>query len=54
MQGIMLPMLAGAALFLRYKRCKESLRPTLWWDIALWVSAAAMLVTGIWTVLTAF
>ena len=54
MQGIMLPMLAGAALFLRYKRCKESLRPTFWWDIALWVSAAAMLVTGVWTVLTAF
>ena len=54
MQGIMLPMLAGAALFLRYKRCKDSFRPTFWWDIALWVSAAAMLVTGIWTVLTAF
>jgi Mn2+/Fe2+ NRAMP family transporter len=54
MQGIMLPMLAGAALYFRYQRCTESLRPTLGWDIALWASAVAMLITGGWTVLTAF
>lgn len=54
MQGIMLPMLAGGALFLRYKRCTPSLRPTKAWDIALWVSAIAMLITGGWTVMTAF
>ena len=54
MQGIMLPMLAGGALFLRYKRCTPSLQPTIVWDIALWMSAIAMLVTGGWTVMTAF
>jgi len=54
MQGIMLPMIAGGALFLRYQRCAPSLKPTLAWDIALWTSAVAMLITGIWTVLTAF
>jgi len=54
MQGIMLPMLGGGALFLRYKRCTPSLRPTKAWDIALWVSAIAMLITGGWTLMTAF
>ncbi len=53
MQGIMLPMLAAAALYLRYQRCTDSLRPRLAWDIALWGSAIAMLVTGGWTVWTA-
>ncbi len=50
-QGIMLPMLAGAALFFRYKRCVPALRPNMLWDVMLWLSAAAMLVTGSWTVL---
>ncbi len=54
MQGIMLPMLAGAALYLRYKRCSPGLRPRIAWDIALWISGLAMLVTGGWTVATAF
>jgi Mn2+/Fe2+ NRAMP family transporter len=53
MQGIMLPMLAGAALYLRYHRCTELLTPSRAWDIALWISAAAMLVTGGWTAVTA-
>lgn len=49
-QGIMLPMLAAAALYFRYQRCVPSLRPTKLWDAMLWLSAAAMLVTGLWTV----
>lgn len=49
-QGVMLPMLAGAALFFRYKRSVEGLTPNTTWDIFLWLSAAAMLVTGTWTV----
>ncbi len=53
MQGIMLPMLAGGALFLRYRYCAPALRPTKAWDVALWISAAAMLVTGSWTLVTA-
>jgi Mn2+/Fe2+ NRAMP family transporter len=50
-QGIMLPMLAGAALFFRYRRCVPGLRPGRLWDVMLWLSAAAMLVTGGWTVI---
>lgn len=49
-QGIMLPMLAGAALYFRYKRTPEDLRPGKVWDVFLWGSALAMLVTGLWTV----
>ncbi|TWU59172.1 manganese transport protein MntH [Rubripirellula tenax] len=53
-QGIMLPMLAGAALYFRYKRCPPSLTPGALWDFMLWLSAAAMLVTGLWTVWAQF
>ncbi|QDT10222.1 Nramp family divalent metal transporter [Planctomycetes bacterium K23_9] len=49
-QGIMLPMLAGAAIFFRYRRCVPGLAPGKLWDAMLWLSAAAMLVTGMWTV----
>lgn len=49
-QGVMLPMLAAAALFFRYRRAVEGLRPGTWWDALLWISAGAMLITGVWTV----
>ncbi|MCA9138803.1 MAG: Nramp family divalent metal transporter [Planctomycetales bacterium] len=51
-QGVMLPMLAAAALFFRYKRSVEGLTPGKTWDVFLWLSAAAMLLTGAWTVIT--
>jgi len=47
MQAIMLPMLAGAALYYRYRECHEALRPGLIWDICLWISAIALLVAGL-------
>ncbi len=50
-QGIMLPMLAAAALFFRYRRCVPSLTPGKIWDGMLWLSAIAMLITGTWTVI---
>lgn len=50
-QGVMLPMLAGAALFFRYRRCVPGLTPGRLWDVMLWVSALAMLITGSWTVI---
>ena len=49
-QGIMLPMLAAAALYFRYKRIVPGLRPGMLWDVLLWASAVAMLITGLWTV----
>jgi Mn2+/Fe2+ NRAMP family transporter len=49
MQAIMLPMLAAAALFFRYRRIDRRLTPSRTWDIFLWVSAAGLLVAGAWT-----
>lgn len=50
MQGVMLPMLAGAALFFRYKRCDARIAPGAVWGAFLWLSAIGMLVTGLWTI----
>ncbi|TWT69175.1 Nramp family divalent metal transporter [Crateriforma conspicua] len=52
-QGIMLPMLAGAALWFRYRRSIPALQPSRVWDALLWTSGIAMLVTGSWTVVAA-
>jgi hypothetical protein len=48
MQSIMLPMLAGAALYFRYRRCDARVQPGRAWDLFLWVSALVMLATGLW------
>jgi Mn2+/Fe2+ NRAMP family transporter len=53
-QGIMLPMLAAAALYFRYRRCVPTLTPGRLWDGMLWLSAFAMLITGLWTVIDKF
>jgi len=53
-QGVMLPMLAGAALYFRYRRVVPDLAPSRTWDVFLWLSALAMLVTGTWTVVACF
>ncbi len=53
-QGVMLPMLAGAALYFRYTFVSKAIRPGRLWDAMLWISAAAMLVTGAWTVVSQF
>ncbi|MEM0925405.1 MAG: transmembrane Mn(2+) transporter, partial [Planctomycetota bacterium] len=53
-QGIMLPMLGGAALYFRYARQVDGLTPSRAWDVMLWLSAFAMLVTGTWTVIACF
>ncbi|QDV55431.1 Nramp family divalent metal transporter [Rosistilla oblonga] len=50
MQGLMLPMLGGAALYFRYRRSIPGLEPGLLWDHCLWLSVFAMYVTGIWTI----
>jgi len=53
-QGVMLPMLAAAALYFRYHRCVDGLRPGTWWDACLWISAGLMVVTGAWTIYAKF
>jgi Mn2+/Fe2+ NRAMP family transporter len=52
MQAIMLPMLAGATLYYRYRRCDPRIRPGRLWDVMLWASAAGLLVAGGWLALT--
>ncbi len=52
MQAIMLPMLAIAALYFRYRRCDARLTPGQLWDVFLWLSAAGMFVAGIWTLIS--
>jgi Mn2+/Fe2+ NRAMP family transporter len=48
MQAIMLPMLAGATLYFRYRRCDRRITPGKLWDLMLWLSAVGMLVAGAW------
>jgi Mn2+/Fe2+ NRAMP family transporter len=46
MQALMLPMLAAAAIFFRYFRSDERVRPGRLWDVCLWLSSLGMLVAG--------
>ena len=50
MQGIMLPMLAGAALWFRYRRTDKRILPGSAWDLFLWLSALGMLISGAVTI----
>jgi hypothetical protein len=52
MQAIMLPMLAGATLYYRYRRCDKRIIPGRLWDVMLWICAAGMLVAGGWIAVT--
>ena len=45
-QALMLPMVGGAALFLRYRRTDRRLTPGRLWDVLLWVSVAALTATA--------
>ncbi len=49
MQAIMLPMLGGAALYFRYRRMDQRLRPSLLWDGFLWLSFTALFLVALWT-----
>jgi hypothetical protein len=51
MQAMMLPMLSFAALHFRYRRTDNRIKPSLAWDLCLWVSAIGMLIAGGWLAL---
>ena len=51
-QAVMLPMLAFAALYFRYRKCHPELRPGRWWDFFLWLSSAGLMIAGVWAALT--
>jgi Mn2+/Fe2+ NRAMP family transporter len=46
-QAIMLPMLFAAAAFFRYRRTPPQLRPSLLWDLGLWISGLVMVAIGV-------
>ena len=46
----MLPMLAGAALWFRYRRTDRRILPGSTWDLFLWLSALGMLISGAVTI----
>jgi Mn2+/Fe2+ NRAMP family transporter len=48
-QSIMLPMLGAVALYFRYRRCDENLRPSRIWDVMLWLSFIGFLIAGCWS-----
>jgi len=48
-QGLMLPMLATAALYFRYRRSDPRIAPGRVWNVFLWLSAVGLLITGLWT-----
>ncbi|MGI8673405.1 MAG: transmembrane Mn(2+) transporter, partial [Luteitalea sp.] len=45
-QGLMLPLLAGAAVYFRHRRLPPDLAPSAAWTAALWVSALLISVVG--------
>jgi Mn2+/Fe2+ NRAMP family transporter len=51
-QGIMLPFLAGAALYFRYKRTPPELQPGAVWTVCLWIAAVSMAAAGIYQVVS--
>jgi len=46
MQALMLPMLAGAALYFRYTKSDPRVAPGRLWDAFLWISSIGMLITA--------
>ena len=54
MQALMLPMLAGAALYYRYRRTHPALRPGIIWDVFFWLSSLGMLATAIAIIVVKF
>jgi manganese transport protein len=45
-QGLMLPLLGGAAVYFRHRRLPPDLAPTAAWTVALWTSAVLIAAVG--------
>ncbi|HTV02419.1 MAG TPA: hypothetical protein VMF13_17860, partial [Luteitalea sp.] len=45
-QGLMLPVLAGAAVYFRHRRLPADLAPSTAWTAALWTSAVLITLVG--------
>jgi len=51
-QVLMLPMLAFAALWFRYRASHPQLVSRRLWDLGLWLSAMGLVIAGLWAALT--
>ena len=47
MQALMLPMLSFGAIYFRYRNIDHRLKPSILWDVFLWISGIAMLIAGL-------
>lgn len=47
-QALLLPFLAGAAIYFRYKKLDPELRPGRLWTAFLWLSAISLTAAGFW------
>jgi manganese transport protein len=50
-QGLMLPVLAGAAVYFRHKRLPRGLEPSTAWTVGLWISALLITSVGLYQLL---
>jgi hypothetical protein len=50
MQGLTLPFIAAAAVFLRYRRTDRRITPGLLWDLGLWLSLLGLTFAATYTV----
>jgi Mn2+/Fe2+ NRAMP family transporter len=54
MQSLLLPMIGIGALYFRYTRTDERLRPSAVWDVCLVISCLGLLVAGAWSLYSQF
>ncbi len=54
MQGVSLPFIAGAAVYLRYRRTDRRITPGLLWDVFLWLSLLGLTAAALYSVWTGF
>ncbi len=52
-QGLMLPLLAGAAVYFRHRRLPPDLAPSGAWTTALWISASLIALVGLYQLVSA-
>jgi len=45
--AILLPVVGVGALWFRYRRCVDALKPGKLWDAMLWISFVGFLVVGV-------
>ena len=53
-QAVMLPMLAVAILYFRYRQTDKRLVPGKTWDLFLWISSLGLMIAGLWSLYSRF